>query len=39
MENPVVHYLSCLQFEESIELPINDYLKDDTLLNVSTTDP
>jgi hypothetical protein len=37
--NSVVDHLSRLQFEESIELPINDYLKDDTLLKVSTTDP
>jgi hypothetical protein len=35
----VAEHLSHLQFEESIELPINDYLKDDTLLKVSTIDP
>jgi hypothetical protein len=31
-------HLSHLQFEESGELPINDYMRDDTLLKVSTTD-
>jgi hypothetical protein len=35
----VAGHLSRLQCEESIELPINDYLKHDTLLKVSTTDP
>jgi hypothetical protein len=35
----VADYLSCLQFEESTELSINDYMRDDTLLKVSTTDP
>jgi hypothetical protein len=35
----VANHLSCLQFEESAELPINDYMSDDTLLKVSTTDP
>jgi hypothetical protein len=35
----VVGHLSCLQFEESVELPINDYMRDETLLKVSTTDP
>jgi hypothetical protein len=38
-ENFVVDHLSHLQFEESAELPINDYMRDDTLLKVSTTDP
>jgi hypothetical protein len=33
------NHLSRLQFEESAELPINDYMRDDTLLKVSTTDP
>jgi hypothetical protein len=37
--NFVADHLSHLQFEESDELPINDYMRDDTLLNVSTTDP
>jgi hypothetical protein len=32
-------HLSRLQFKESAELPINDYMRDDTLLKVSTTDP
>jgi hypothetical protein len=35
----VANHLSRLQFEKSTELPINDYMKDDTLLKVSTTDP
>jgi hypothetical protein len=35
----VADHLSCLQFKESAELPINDYMRDDTLLKVSTTDP
>jgi hypothetical protein len=35
----VADYLSRLQFEESAELPINDYMRDDTLLKVSTSDP
>jgi hypothetical protein len=39
VENSVVDHLSRLQFEESAELPINDYMRDDTLLKVSRTDP
>jgi hypothetical protein len=39
VENSVADHLSCLQFKESAELPINDYMRDDTLLKVSTTDP
>jgi hypothetical protein len=39
VENSVADHLSCIQFEESVELPINDYMRDDTLLKVSTTDP
>jgi hypothetical protein len=35
----VADHLSRLQFEESAELPISDYKRDDTLLKVSTTDP
>jgi hypothetical protein len=35
----VADHLSCLQLEEYVELPINDYMRDDTLLKVSTTDP
>jgi hypothetical protein len=32
-------HLPHLQFEESVELPINYYTRDDTVLNVSTTNP
>jgi hypothetical protein len=39
VENSVADHLSCLQFEESTELPINDYMRDGTLLKVSTTNP
>jgi hypothetical protein len=39
VENYVAGHLSCLQFEESAELPINGYMRDDTLLKVSTSDP
>jgi hypothetical protein len=39
VENSVADHLSRLQFKESAELPINDYMRDDTLLKVSTTDP
>jgi hypothetical protein len=39
VENSVADHLSCLQFKESTELPINDYMRDDTLLKVSTTNP
>jgi hypothetical protein len=39
VENSVADHLSHLQFEESTELLINDYMRDDTLLKVSTTDP
>jgi hypothetical protein len=35
----VADHLSHLQFKESVELPINDYMRDETLLKVSTTDP
>jgi hypothetical protein len=35
----VADHLSGLQFKESAELPINDYMRDDALLKVSTTDP
>jgi hypothetical protein len=38
VENSVADHLSCLQFGKSAELPINDYMRDDTLLKVSTTD-
>jgi hypothetical protein len=39
VENSVADHLSRLQFKESTELPINDYMRDDTLLKVSTIDP
>jgi hypothetical protein len=39
VENSVADHLSRLQFEESTELPINDYMRDDTVLKVSTTNP
>jgi hypothetical protein len=39
VENSMADQLSHLQFEESAKLPINDYMRDDTLLKVSTTDP
>jgi hypothetical protein len=39
VENYVADYLSRLQFKESAELRINDYMRDDTLLKVSTTNP
>jgi hypothetical protein len=39
VENFVADHLSRLQFKESAELPINDYVRDDTLLKVSPTDP
>jgi hypothetical protein len=35
----VADHLSRLQFEECAEPPINDYMRDDTLLKVSTADP
>jgi hypothetical protein len=39
VENSVADHLSPFQFEEYAELPINDYMRDNTLLKVSTTDP
>jgi hypothetical protein len=39
VENSVADHLSRLQFEKFAELPISDYMRDDTLLKVSTTDP
>jgi hypothetical protein len=39
VENYVVYHLSRLQFEESAELPTNDYLRDDTLLIIPTANP
>jgi hypothetical protein len=35
----VASHLSRLQFKKSAELPINDYMRDDILLKVSTIDP
>jgi hypothetical protein len=35
----VADHLSHLQFKESAKLPINDYMRNDTLLKVSTTNP
>jgi hypothetical protein len=39
VENSVADHISRVQFAKSAELPINDYMRDDTLLKVSTTDP
>jgi hypothetical protein len=39
VDNFVADYLSRLQFDESNKLPTNDYMRDDTLLKVSTTNP
>jgi hypothetical protein len=39
VENSVADHLSRLQFEESAKLPINDYMRDDTLPKVTTTGP
>jgi hypothetical protein len=39
VENSVADHLSRLQFEESAKMSINDYMRDDTLLKISTTDP
>jgi hypothetical protein len=39
VENSAADHLSRLQFEKSTELLISDYMGDDTLLKVSTTDP
>jgi hypothetical protein len=39
VENSVADHLPHLQFKESAELPINDYMRDDTLLKASTADP
>jgi hypothetical protein len=35
----VADHLSRLQFKESAELAINDYMRDDTLIKVSITNP
>jgi hypothetical protein len=39
VKNSVADHLSCLPFEESAELPINGYMRDNILLKVSITDP
>ena len=39
VENSVADHLSRLQFKETHELPINDYLRDDTLLKITDSDP
>jgi hypothetical protein len=39
VENSVADHLSRLQLKESIELPINDNMREDTLLKVSIVDP
>jgi hypothetical protein len=38
VENSVADHLSRLQFQKSAELHINDYMRDDSLLKVSTRD-
>jgi len=35
VENSVTYHLSRMQIEDKYDLPINDYLRDDTLLKVS----
>jgi hypothetical protein len=39
VENSIADHLSRIQFEESAELSINDYMREDTLRKVSTTNP
>jgi len=39
VENSVADHLSRLQFHDSDNLPINDFLHDDTLLKVAHTNP
>ena len=40
VENSIANHLSRLQYEETHEeLPINDYLRDDTLLKITHADP
>jgi hypothetical protein len=39
VENTVADHLSCLQFTNMQELPINDFLHDDMLLKVTDTNP
>jgi hypothetical protein len=39
VENSVAGHLSRLQYKETHELPINDYMRNDTLLKVTHSDP
>ena len=39
VENSVANHLSKLQYKETHESPINDYLRDDTLLKVIDSNP
>ena len=39
VENSVAHHLSRMQFEETSSLPIDDYMRDDTLLKVTSSQP
>ena len=39
VENSVADHLSRLQYKETHELPINDYLRDDTLLKIRDSNP
>jgi len=39
VENSIAIHLSRLQFKETHELPINDYLRDDTLLKITNFYP
>ena len=39
VENSVADHLSRMQFKESSSLPIDDYMRDDTLLKVTTSSP
>jgi hypothetical protein len=39
VENLVADHLSRLQYRETHELPINNYLRDNTLLVVTHSDP
>ena len=39
VENPVADHLSRMQFQDAQDLPINDYLRDDTLLRITDSSP
>lgn len=39
VENSIANHLSRLQYKEAHELPINDYLRDETLLKITHSDP